>query len=228
MPARTPEELAEMKRLRNERLRQTSKDRMAIVQGTTVDRVTMPEEYYQREDVRLRSSTSQVDHSMIPQDNAEMLQSALRSVPGWNELLRMTTSFGTAHPMDSPSPGLIRWTKGITLLGILLAIISALFHQSQQQAKTSVIASTVFYTVYGRIFTLLGIIKEPSEIIYVHYRMRFMTLLSLSTSLLFMLHVLVYKRTKLAFGLAAAKHGLKLTVWYGGTYFLMHLLYSLV
>lgn len=217
-----------MKRLRNERLRQTSKDRMAIVQGTTVDRVTMPEEYYQREDVRSQSSTSRVDHSMIPQDNAEMLQSALNSIPGWSELLRLTSSLGTTLPMESPPLGLIRWTRVITGLTIFLAIFSALFHQSQQQAKTSTVASMLFYTVYGRLFTYLGVISEPSEIVHVHYRMKFVTLLSLSMSLLFMLHVLIYKRAKFSFGLAAMKHGLKLSIWYAGTYSLMHLLYSIV
>ena len=46
MPALTREELEARKRARNSRIMESRVDRMALVQDTTADRVTMPEEYY--------------------------------------------------------------------------------------------------------------------------------------------------------------------------------------
>lgn len=56
MPALTREELEARKRARNSRIMESRVDRMALVQDTTADRVTMPEEYYREPQSRGVSS----------------------------------------------------------------------------------------------------------------------------------------------------------------------------
>lgn len=147
MPALTREELEARKRARNSRIMESRVDRMALVQDTTADRVTMPEEYYREPQNRggeqSRSGQQQGPGTQRFTGN-EFMDSMLHGNMNFSELLN-SLSPEVRQALESGS-----MVQLLSSLRSMLPNVSNNSEEAKKQKKANLLAmylSVAFYVL---------------------------------------------------------------------------------
>lgn len=217
MPALTKEELEARKRARNSRIIESRVDRMAIVQDTTADRVTMPEEYYRQPNRASEQPTSgqqQGAGAQMP-TRGELMDSLLRNNVNFSELLnslspemrqalesrnvtQMLSSLRSMLPgVSSSSPEEAKKQKKAGMLAVyvsimfyVLAAFSSLVRVCIAHYATSSTARWITRHTIGPLFTFFHTVRDVEDFPHIKFRLGLFQLIIMS---LMTYYGLVYK-----------------------------------
>lgn len=216
MPALTKEELEARKRARNSRIMESRVDRMAVVQDTTADRVTMPEEYYrqpskgsehpgngqQQESVaRMLTGNAFID-SMLQNNTrfSELLNSLnpeMKRALESGDVGQLLSSMRALLPDGSSNPEVARKQRKAGLLAIYISVIFYLLSAFSSLVKlcvahyaTSEAARWITKHTVGPLFTFFHTVEEIDDFPQMKFKLGLLQLIILS---LMAYYGLVYK-----------------------------------